>query len=85
MTKTVFLALKVSRPPQLGYVGSVDEEGRRDGYGTFAEKIGKIYQTYEGQWERGVRCGDGKMQYASGDGKALSELMHTCCLSRSSL
>lgn len=71
MTKEVFLALKTSRPPQLGYVGALNESGDRDGHGTFAEKIGKIYQIYEGQWENNVRCGDGKKQFASGDGMHL--------------
>lgn len=74
MLKEVFMALKTSMPPQLGYVGSVDEAGKPEGHGTFAEKIGKIYQVYEGQWEGGMRCGDGKKQYASGDGMVFRKM-----------
>ena len=68
MTKETFLALKTYPPPQRGYVGPVNEAGEREGRGTFTEKIGKIYQIYEGEWKNNVRCGDGKKQFASGDG-----------------
>lgn len=69
MSKDVFLALKAERPPRLGYFGALNAAGEREGHGTFAERNGKIYQLYEGQWEGGVPSGDGKMLYFSGDGE----------------
>jgi hypothetical protein len=63
MTKEIFLALKTSMPPQLGYVGSFNEAGEREGHGTYAEKIGKIYQLYEvimydSLWVESTACTD---------------------------